>query len=64
MSEKKIKASVTSVYTADIFCTLRNLGFFLFYNECLSFSFFFLVCLFMSFCVLFPYFNLYCFQSN
>ena len=53
MCEKKIKASVTSVYTADIFCTLRNLGFFLFYNECLLFSFFFsCVSIFVFLCVI------------
>ena len=53
MSEKKIKASDTSVYTADIFCTLRNLGFFPFYNECLLFSFFFsCVSIYVFLCVI------------
>ena len=51
MSEKKIKASDTSVYTADIFCTLRK--FFLFYNECLLFSFFFsCVSIYVFLCVI------------
>ena len=53
MAEKKIKAPDTSVYTADIFCTLRNLGFFLFYNECLLFSFFFsCVSIYVFLCVI------------